>query len=405
MLKIYLALFLLCFMFSCEDGDINSNSGHPNFVTLEDAKKIASVQAPLNTDGTAKSLGSTLEVKPDSRPTSYYIINYEGGGFILLAADKRIDPILAYSKDSPFPFEEKKLPEGLLNWMEGVHETIQEIRKENPEQGELLANNWKKIFTERHSIASTNQAARTETTWYEGDCNNGDSGYQQITHVDPFIVTTWDQGSGYNNLFDYGGCSQTSNGKYPAGCVPVAMTQVMRFWQYPSGYDWSTMLAGDHANDDIRRLIHDVAMSLPVTQGCDGTSAHATDVPKTFSSFGYKSATYASYNYFTATDNDIQNGRPALLGGYRSTDWWIFGAQGGHLWVGDGMHEIFYYSCQADPNTPGEWIAVYTGYSASVHMNWGWRGLYNGYYSSYNFNPGSRTYNVKQEMIYNIRRP
>jgi len=405
MRKIYYALFLLCFMFSCEDGEINSNSGHPNFVTLEDAKKIATVQAPLNTDGTAKSLGSTLEVKPDNRPTSFYIINYEGGGFIILAADKRIDPILAYSKDNPFPFEKKRLPEGLLNWLEGVHETIQEIRKENPEQGELLANNWKKIFTERHSIASTNQAARTETTYYEGDCNNGDSGYQQITHVDPLTVTEWDQGSGYNNLFDYAGCTQTLNGRYWAGCVPVATSQIMRFWQYPTTYNWAGMLAGSHPNDEIRKLIHDVAGLVKALPGCDGTSAHSKDVPGVLLGLGYRSATYNSnYNYFTATDNDIQNGTPVLLGGFRSTDWWIFGAQGGHLWVGDGMHEIFYYSCQPDPNTPGEWIAVYNGYSASVRMNWGWGGTANGYFSSYNFNPIGRTYNVKQEMIYNIRR-
>ena len=33
-------------------------------------------------------------------------------------------------------------------------------------------------------------------------------------------------------------------------------------------------------------------------------------------------------------------------------------------------------------NTPGEFITVYAGYDAALHMNWGWDSFYNGWYGA-----------------------
>ena len=69
------------------------------------------------------------------------------------------------------------------------------------------------------------------------------------------------------------------------------------------------------------------------------------------------------------------------------------------------MNEIMYYTCSSDPNTPGEWIAQYTGYTAGLYMNWGWEGMDNAWYASNSFNPEGVTYNVDQHQVVNIRRP
>lgn len=412
MRKIYLFIFVsLLFIWGCQESE--TSPVDKNFLTLEDALRFAAAQAPLsdhvNDLGNIRRIKDYLEVTPDSNLPSMYIVNYDGGGFIIIAADKRIDPILAYSEDSRFNFEDKVLPEGLLNWMEGVHNAIGEIRKANGEQGELLKRIWDRSFKQLHPITQSTRRnyapnTRTQVTWYEGDCNNGDSGYQQITRVEPLIATWWSQGSGYNNDCPLLGCTQTSNGRAWTGCVATATGQIMRFWEFPNTFNWTQMPANDAPTAEVSRLLADLGSRLQMNYGCEGSGANYRNVKGTLASYGYPMASDGSYNYWTASDN-IQGHRPVLLGGSRTTSFWIFGSKGGHLWVGDGMNEIMYYTCAADPNTPGEWIAQYTGYTAGLHMNWGWGHLADGWYASNNFNPQNVTYNVDQHQVINIRRP
>ncbi|WP_158993329.1 Spi family protease inhibitor [Mucilaginibacter sp. L196] len=39
---------------------------------------------------------------PDNINPSYYIFNYVGGGYLVMPADKRVEPVLAYSNDGYF---------------------------------------------------------------------------------------------------------------------------------------------------------------------------------------------------------------------------------------------------------------------------------------------------------------
>ncbi len=410
MRKIYLLTFVLLLLFEgCQESD--TTPVDKNFVTLEDALKFATVQAPLtdhvNDIREQREVKAHLVVQPDSNLPSMYIINYDGGGFIILAADRRIDPILAYSENNSFSIKEKVLPEGLLNWLEAVHNTIQQIRTDNPEQDDILNRVWDNGFKKLHPIAGNTRRganAKTQETWYEGDCNNGDSGYQQITRVNPLVVTNWDQGVGYNNNCPLLGCTEYSNGRAPTGCVATATGQIMRFFQFPTAFDWSQMPAGNSPTGEVARLLADIGDRVEMSYGCDGSGANYHNVKGTLASYGYPMASDGTYNYWTASDC-IQGHRPVLLGGSRSTQWWIFGSKNGHLWVADGMNEIMYYTCASDPNTPGEWTAQYTGYTAGLNMNWGWGGQDNGWYSSSNFNPPGRTYNIDQHQVINIRRP
>lgn len=412
MIKIYLPVFIsLLLIWGCEES--NTPPVDKNFVTLEAALKFASVQAPLTDPvhdiGESRKVKSHLAVQPDNKLPSMYIVNYDGGGFIIIAADKRIDPILAYSETSSFPITEKLLPEGLLNWLEPVHNAIAEIREANGEQGKLLENIWKKGFTQLHPITKGTRYtanARTQVTWYEGDCNNGDSGYQQITRVEPLVVTWWGQGTGYNNDCPVLGCFDPDNGHALTGCVATATGQIMRFWKYPSTFDWSQMPPYNSYSPEVARLLRDIGNKVGMSYGCQGTGSGANykNVKGTLASYGYPMASDGSYNYWTASD-EIQGGRPVLLGGSRTTRWWIFGSKDGHLWVADGMNEVMYYTCASDPNTPGEWVAQYTGYTAGLWMNWGWTHLADGWFASNNFNPEGAVYNVDQHQVIKIKRP
>lgn len=371
MRKFYLLTFIsLLLIWGCHDTETTPID--KNFLTLDDALKFAAVQAPLtdpvNDIGESRKVKAYLEVKPDNNLPSMYIVNYDGGGFIIIAADKRIDPILAYSELNSFNLDDKILPEGLINWLKAVHTAIGEIRAANGEQGKLLEGIWKKSFTELHPITKGTRHtanARTQVTWYEGDCNNGDSGYQQITRVEPLTVTWWGQGTRYNDACPNLGCSEPSNGRAYTGCVATATGQIMRFWQFPNTFNWAQMPAFNSPNAEVAGLLADIGSRVGMSYGCRGTGSAANykNVKGTLASYGYPMASDGSYNYWTASDY-IQGGRPVLLGGSQSTRWWIFGSKDGHLWVADGMNEIMYYSCQPDPNTPGEWTSVYTGYTA-----------------------------------------
>ena len=413
MIKIYLftLVSLLLVIWGCQESD--TAVVNKNFLTLEDALNFAAVQAPLtdpvNDIGESRKVKAYLEVKPDSNLPSMYIVNYDGGGFIIIAGDKRIDPILAYSEHNSFNLDDKILPDGLINWLKAVHTAIGEIRVANGEQGELLESIWEKSFTELHPITKGTRHtanARTQITWYEGDCNNGDSGYQQITRVEPLINSWWGQGDRYNDACPMLGCTEPYNGRAYTGCVATATGQVMRFWQFPNTFNWSQMPAFNSPTAEVARLLADLGSRLQMSYGCRGTGSGANyrNVKGTLASYGYPMASDGSYNYWTASDY-IQGGRPVLLGGSKSTAWWIFGSKDGHLWVADGMNEIMYYTCSSDPNTPGEWIAQYTGYTAGLYMNWGWEGMDNAWYASNSFNPEGVTYNVDQHQVVNIRRP
>ncbi len=94
MRKYYLLTFVLLLLFTgCQESE--TAPVDENYVTLEDALKFAAVQAPLtdpvNDIGEPRKVKAHLVVQPDSNLPSMYIINYDGGGFIILAADRRID--------------------------------------------------------------------------------------------------------------------------------------------------------------------------------------------------------------------------------------------------------------------------------------------------------------------------
>ena len=201
--------------------------------------------------------------------------------------------------------------------------------------------------------------------------------------------TSWYQTGGFNNELPYITCNGSRFQVY-AGCVPIAMAQVMKYHQYPSNYNWSSMpltyATSTTANfiEDIHNAIGNVYSGEPF-YNCDGTgvisSANMGSV--LIAQFNYTNAITANYNYNTVKSN-INYNRPVILSGSNSIS--------GHMWVCDGYRTTSFYSDDC------------TGVSyLHFHMNWGWYNhVYNGWYSFGSFNPGNTNYNSNKKMIYNI---
>ncbi|MBL0743396.1 C10 family peptidase [Chryseolinea lacunae] len=396
--KILPFLFLIACVFSCRDAGDNvvppSELPDENMVSIDEAIAFASVQTPNVISGNGRTARQKIKraetLKRGGTLPAAYVVNYEGGGFVILSADNRLSPVLAHSDASTFRTD-TLMPEGLKEWLDGIGNTVRQLRSAHVKQDPAVKRLWKSYTeTPKRTRSKNGRIVYGQV----GDCNNGDTQFYQTVSVDPLVLSTWDQTAGYNNLLANWGCGGTGNGRVLTGCVATAMAQVMRYWQFPTTYTWGAMPLGS-GSAETSRLMRDLGLpaNLNMSYSCTASGAFGTAIPGTFANFGYPTPNYASYNYNTVRF-DLANDRPVVMGGS--------GPSGGHCWVVDGFSEQHYYTCGPDPNTPGEWISTYVGVSKAIHVNWGWSGVFNGYFGTSNFNPGSMSFNTNDIMVTNI---
>jgi hypothetical protein len=336
--------------------------------TLDDALSYAGTfqlrNENLITKGEAKAVSQSMSVgvgKPD-----FHIINYTSGGFVIISADKRIPPVIAYSDDSEFDFE-GEFPPGLQMWMDNVSQNVKNKRAENAELDASTTALWN-AFT-------GNIVAAPPAPTYCTPVGAHYSNYQIITYG-PLLTTTWSQMIGYNEALTNMGCSV--NGYPPVGCVPLAFAQLMRYHQKPSSYNWASMGPGSSA---LQNLLKDLGTYFGVDYGCDGSGIGTMyDIQSVLPThYGYSSCTSSGYNY-NSLYNYISTNKPVLILGFEGP--------AGHMWVCDGLELIYDGTC-----ITGNTVQT-TLVSKRLHMNWGSEnGNYNGYYSENYFNPGSHAFN------------
>ncbi|MCP4553553.1 MAG: hypothetical protein GY834_16260, partial [Bacteroidetes bacterium] len=363
-------IFILLLMFSCskinkvEDSSI---IGQENFVELSLAKEIAGeiyfenkinptiVNKSSSTKPTRRTLETINEVTNERGKTSFYVVNYSEGGFVILSADKRTQPILASSENGEFVIDENSYPPGLKLWMEGAKKQIADIQDANIEQSEANKFAWKEV---QNALVTSSQNLKA-------------SGLI-VTRVEPLLSTIWKQLGGFNDELDYITCNGNSFQIY-AGCVPIAMAQVMKFHEYPTNYNWSAMpeSSGTTTTASLIRDIHDAIGNVypgDPYYNCYGTWTSTAEMDVVLENeFGYSSSAQTKRDGagFDELIEDLNNGMPVILAG--------FSRNGGHMWVCDGYMK----SHNKNYNT------TFWG----LHMNWGWGGTHNGYYRPQNLDP------------------
>jgi hypothetical protein len=254
-------------------------------------------------------------------------------------------------------------------------------------------------------------ACPSGTTWNGSSCQVPVPQPCQTEYtIGPLIQTLWEQNCGYNNYTpvddDPNNCNHT-----PTGCEAVAIAQIMKFWHFGSiplnaiaangttglqiyNYSDASMPLYSGSNETAR-LMRDIGIAVDMSYSQSGSGA-SPNHPAFFKIAGYTSpVTETSYNTNDVL-GEISYERPCLLGGYTYAllPW---NAEG-HEWVCDGLHAI--------PNTcyPTYW----SGYSVTVHLNWGWGGYCDGWYlpGSWiptdipsNTNPGLRFLQNQSEVV------
>lgn len=388
-----LVLLLGAFLVSCAFDEVlhqQTNKQNENFLSQDSVKSIAEhlrFHRLLDTSSKAdaasgrnptKEIESILDVPDSSNVPAYYIINYKEGGFVILAGDRRSEPVLAFSEINRFDWQAELFPSGLVGWLFEAKGNIERIRRRNEAVRPEIRRLWDNL-TQSETDATTSKIEPEDP-----DCT------PYLTQKGPLLQTVWHQGCGYNQLTPAMSCGPCDNAF--TGCVATAMAQVMKYHRHPTNYFWSDM-PNTYGTLSTAGLMRDIGNAVGMDYGCEGSEADTRNAELAFKYFfNYSTATYADYNYQTVK-NEISNNRPVILRGGRNTGWWIFGQYSdGHAWVCDGSLEY------VDPC--GATILKF-------NMNWGWGNNsdsdYNGWYSFNNFNPGTHTFNYKTGMVYNIK--
>lgn len=227
-------------------------------------------------------------------------------------------------------------------------------------------------------------------------------------HVDPLIETRWHQEAPFNNDIQ-----KDANGKpYLVGCVAIAMTQIMRYYKYPtkgigsntysmngetltanfsaSPYQWDKMLLsynkGKYTDEEakaVSELMRQVGISVNMDYKPDFSSSNTMSAQNAFiNNFGYNpNMNRYTRNYYSEQEwmdmvyKELSEQRPIYYSGNDSK------GENGHAFVIDGY------------NAEGK-----------VHVNWGWGGFEDGYFDIGILTPkGNGDYSYKQDMIVGIQ--
>lgn len=391
-------------------------------ISVDDAQKISALftnSQPELRSSTAKSISEIKAVYDEGGKPTMYIVNYSNnGGFILISATKNYLPILAFSDNGNF--DTSNLQDGAELFYNNYNGTLAQINNEVIDSLRIkFAADWA-VFEQEdepspalRSLSNDvyqkrqEEIARWQAQGYECFELNAaysflpaDKAYHFIndicSHYHPsyncmstaiFLIkriyentgkltrTTWNQTQPFN--------INAPNGW--AGCVPIAMAQIMRYHQWPTSYTWSQIPEGyGSATNETHRFIQDVRNRANVKYKSNGTSASYDDAKDAFKKFNYSVGTYDFYGYSDRQRiaDEIKGKRPVYMRGERSNG-------EGHAWMCEGYKadKIQYSAAMIsgeifNPNTI-EYMH-YTGTTEIIrqyyYMNWGWGGSSNAWF-------------------------
>jgi hypothetical protein len=343
-------------------------------ITIDQAKQVATNIMVERSSFTNPTIVSNIVDRDHAGQPLMYIFNFRPASFVMISAEDNVLPVLGYCLDQLYSNDNHPIQFDDLLW--SYRGQIEYARTHKLPTTAEINNDWQRLSVASSSFVPINTLYR---------------------NVTPLIQTTWGQGTYYNALCPSG---------TPVGCVATAMSQIMRFWRYPTvgngtktytpsshpsygaqtanfgatTYNWAAMPNSvNSSNISVATLCYHAGVSVSMDYDPTGSGAYSTDVPGALTSYfrysssaQYKSkSSYSTDAWDTLMRGELDNGRPIYYSGS--------GPAGGHAFILDG----------------------YTG-TNSFHLNWGWDSWYNGYFTLANLNPGGDTFNTGQAAVIGI---
>lgn len=306
----------------------------------------------LVTRVTAQTDCTTVYSRKTGQP-NLFVYSLQPKGFVIVSA---LDEVLAYSHESEFPSLDS-LPENIAYWIDLYNE-----------QTDYLI---------QHPGLSRHESKSQQS-------------------VKPLLTSQWAQNCYYNEAcpFDNTGPCQHAT----AGCVAVAMAQIMYYYKYPvtgSGsnsyycppygtlsanfgqtiYRWDDMVDQlSESNTAVAQLISHCGISVGMHYSPHGSGSSIDDAFNAFRSyFLYSTASFALRSQCTDEKwmayirNNLDKGAPVFYAGLSNEE--------GHAFVCDGYDSNGFF-----------------------HFNFGWNGVADGYYSLNN----PQGYSTEQRIIHDL---
>ena len=350
------------------------------------AKQVSETEAALiatnffktNTSGiTTKSVPTVSlahEFKSDDA-TLMYAFNNGANGYVLVSGDDSIVPVLGYSDNGQFDYN--NLPDNARTWFEMYGQMIKSVKE--------------------------GKAKPFKT-------------YASDSSVEPLVVAQWNQGYPYWNL-----TPQINGNQCYTGCPATAMAQIAYYHKWPvkstgsidyvtdsknihitaelnTTFDWANMTPTYDKNSSeesctaVAELMRDAGYAMDMDYTDEGSGSTQNLIARAIvDNLGYDkglriqyATTYDPEDWVELLKEELDAARPILYCGYTKM-------QEGHAFVCDGYNE-----------------------EGLFHINWGWGGVSNGYFVITALDPESQGmggansgagFNQGQLAIVNIQKP
>ena len=475
------SFFLLSFLISCSEETCVDEIGNfecPTiyavsdkfaFVSADEALKTADAFFCMSTNSSTRSDFSVPKgsqklsvIGKDNKP-QLYIVNYEGGGFVVIGSTRNYYPILAYSDKNNFDLSIGI--QGLNDWLQETESAVELSDQFSDSLKLAMQNLWLMFETSNNNVKSSLRRAMLKSPslgemacwdrcdelaihygdgWYFAPLSQAQSAFVGAGHggmyetlcysaefnhspinmsvvgwkignstneVGPLLTTTWSQGLPYNYFCDGN----------PAGCAAIALSQVLNYYQYPDFFSWNG-LTFDW--DDINSTDFYKAALVRCVGSAVGTSYHSSfsfatpsGVENGIESFSY-GVTVGDHNFEKVTREVMSYERPVIMLGnddnlsFLPSPLSYIGNS--HYWVCDGgrtvSNNIFCFFTEWQPYGngvfEGGWNSLENPYILEgvrylyFHMNWGWGGSNDGWYVFNDVNTGNSNFEHSRKDFY-----
>ncbi len=421
--------FIFVMIYAChKDKPISNKTDSHVSVDLQSVKLIAiqnfqKLHPELNLEVIKKTTNEEMPFIDTSfilqdkkgRNAIYFFRYLDNKGWNIISGDNRFFPVLAYNAEGNSKLDTSLNP-GLKYWVDDIFQQIDFMDNNNIFQSDAIKYEWIKYLSDSLNHLKNEPpdpgggCTVTYNIWaYPGNNNLGFTGLK------------WGQTAGFNHYMapDYCEPHDYFCNKYPAGCGPVAIGMIMKYYQRPINYNangtnktaiynimpdsiyWGYVNCANPSIDEkeIASLLRYASgkyaqlwcftVAVPFYYSSkSATALHPNKIKQTFADFGYSNSGNKidySGNFDRLIDN-LKLRKPVIFSG-SNCDICFWNA---HIWLCEGLKEYVSETC-----------SVYD----CVFMNWGWNALDNGWYGLSNSYAGGGTVfnNANMKIVVDIK--
>lgn len=407
------------------------------YLTSSDAEIVANLfmrnNATRSTEN--KDIQDIVTIPDDAGQPAIYVVNFKQGGYILVSAIKKYHPILAQVEYGRFQLEDSMTGEVVI-----ISDILKDLQYAKHLETNCFKDEWRRyenlIVSPKKTRSQPTDPAYLEAVdrlfsqysrtgddlvllsslrdelpedLYQEMCNRASSSLlyegteydgqytayvlkeykDNIYTYGPLVSSLWNQVTPYNSTsYDH------------LGCVTIAVAQIMRFFKYPTYFEWDNM-PNNTATPELQSFLAQLRTHLYGSS----SGVNINDAKRVLNDYGYNCSIINHDG--TEVVSSLNNNKPVYERGFKT------GETVGHAWVCDGYRSITSYDQYTlftldDSAAPGfnyiqvpdDYKRYYTISSISFHQNWGWGGYKNGWYiDSLNSSEIAYTSNRKDLII------